>query len=63
MNNLRINSDKPDTRVYDGVILGGSLRILEEDESHFKVEGRNTGVFFLPKMLVKDKRITKTIKS
>ena len=63
MNNLRINSNKPDIIVYDGAVLGGRLRRLEEDESHFKVEGRNTGVFFLPKMLVKDKRITKTIKS
>ena len=62
MNNLRINSDKPDTIVYDGVILGGSLQILEEDEFHFKVKSENTGIFFLPKMFVKDERITKTIK-
>ena len=62
MNNLRINSDKPNNILYDGVILGGSLQILEEDEFHFKVKSENTGIFFLPKMFVKDERITKTIK-
>ena len=62
MNNLRINSDKPDTIVYDGVILGGSLQILEENEFHFKVKSENTGIFFIPKMLVKDERITKTVR-
>ena len=62
MNNLRINSNKPDIIVYDGAVLGGSLRILEEDESHFKVKSENTGIFFIPKMLVKDERITKTVR-
>ena len=62
MNNLRINSDKPNNILYDGVILGGSLQILEEDEFHFKVKSENTGIFFLPKIFVKDERITKTIK-
>lgn len=62
MNNLRINSDKPNTILYDGVTLGGSLQILEENEFHFKVKSENTGIFFLPKMLVKDERITKTVR-
>lgn len=62
MNNLRINSDKPDTIVYDGSVLGSSLQILEENEFHFKVKSENTGIFFLPKMLVKDERITKTVR-
>lgn len=62
MNNLRINSDKPDTIVYDGSVLGGSLQILEENEFHFKVKSENTGIFFIPKMLVKDERITKTVR-
>ena len=62
MNNLRINSNKPDIIVYDGSVLGGSLQILEENEFHFKVKSENTRIFFIPKMLVKDERITKTVR-
>lgn len=62
MNNLRINNNKPDIIVYDGSVLGSSLQILEENEFHFKVKSENTGIFFLPKMLVKDGRITKTVR-
>ena len=62
MNNLRINSNKPDIIVYDDSVLGSSLQILEENEFHFKVKSENTGIFFIPKMLVKDERITKTVR-
>ena len=62
MNNLRINSNKPDIIVYEVAALGGSLQILEENEFHFKVKSENTGIFFIPKMLVKDERITKTVR-
>ena len=62
MNNLRINSNKPDIIVYDGAVLGGSLQILEENEFHFKVKSENNGIYFITKMLVKDERITKTVR-
>lgn len=55
MNNLRISKEKPTIIRYDG-LNGGVLQILEENEFHFKVKSENTGVFFLPKMLVKDER-------
>lgn len=55
MNNLRISKEKPTIILYDG-LNGGVLQILEENEFHFKVKSENTGVFFLPKMLVKDER-------
>lgn len=61
MNNLRISKEKPTIIRYDG-LNGGVLQILEENEFHFKVKSENTGIFFLPKMLVKDGRITKTVR-
>lgn len=61
MNNLRISKEEPTIIRYDG-LNGGVLQILEENEFHFKVKSENTGIFFLPKMLVKDGRITKTVR-
>lgn len=55
MNNLRISKEKPTIIRYDG-LNEGVFQILEENEFHFKVKSENTGVFFLPKMLVKDER-------